>query len=230
MTYKALVIDDDNDALKKLKHYFETNFQKELTVSYLSIVSDRNNLVGYDLYILDIDLGHDQQNGFELAETIQTANPDAAVIFCTDHDELIFDSFQFNTLYFVRKEYFIQEMDNAVKKYLRQRERDDKCYVLQAGGMVQKIAYREICCFTSFGNQTVINIKDGKIISENRMLGQIYAHLPHDIFYRLSRQEVINLNNIERIEKSCVYMKNGQHIQIPHGRIKQLKAAFIRSI
>ncbi|WP_267128109.1 response regulator [Erysipelothrix piscisicarius] len=46
------------------------------------------------LYFLDVDLGPDAMNGFELAKVIRERDPRGYLVFITTHDELLLETFK----------------------------------------------------------------------------------------------------------------------------------------
>jgi DNA-binding LytR/AlgR family response regulator len=99
----ALVDDSLNDIqiIKNTVFYLCYGTDTMIQISSFQTPSDTNILNPFDMYILDIDMP--DMNGFDLANKIYEKYPNAVIIFCTMHDNLVYDSFRLNAFYFVRK-------------------------------------------------------------------------------------------------------------------------------
>ena len=120
MRIETIIIDDSLTDLLRIAQ----------ALNHLSSVTDElqfqtftyqnpNDMNRYDKewYIIDIDLG--DISGFDIANEIKVKNPKAYIIFCTSHDDLVFQSFDVDVFYFIRKDHLEQDLLSAVRKYIR---------------------------------------------------------------------------------------------------------------
>lgn len=59
------------------------------------------------------------ENGFELAERLHVLNSEIAIIFVSNHENMVFDSFEYIPMWFVRKSSLERDLLKAVKKYVQ---------------------------------------------------------------------------------------------------------------
>ena len=69
--------------------------------------------------LIFLDLEMPECNGFELAEQIYDFNPAIKIIFVSNHENMVFDSYEYAPLWFVRKSCLKRDMQKAVQKYLQ---------------------------------------------------------------------------------------------------------------
>ena len=114
----ALVDDSLNDIqiIKNTVFYLCYGTDIIIQITSFQSSSDTEILNSFDMYILDIDMP--DMNGFDLANKIYEKYPNAVIIFCTMHDNLVYDSFRLNAFYFVRKNNLEEDLSYSLKKYI----------------------------------------------------------------------------------------------------------------
>ena len=70
-------------------------------------------------HLLFLDLEMPGENGFELAERLHVLNSEIAIIFVSNHENMVFDSFEYIPMWFVRKSSLERDLLKAVKKYVQ---------------------------------------------------------------------------------------------------------------
>ena len=94
----------------------------------------------------------------------------------------------------------------------------------------QVIKYDEIVFISAAGDYTYIYLTSGKRILVRKLLGQREKNLPLNIFFRVHKSTMVNLNYVERIEKlekktSVAKMKYyDEQIIISQRNLKKLKS------
>ena len=101
---KIAVVDDEEMVLKRICRIINENLMAEKTVytfnSSVDFFSNINNL-NFDLVFLDIEIP--EISGFQLAESIRAALPNSTIIFVSNMEHLVFESFKFQPFRFVKK-------------------------------------------------------------------------------------------------------------------------------
>jgi len=119
MKIRCAIVDDNIDDLNKITELINNLSYESNTSFEVESFSDPRKLQlikPYDLFVLDIDMP--EINGFALANKIYVKNQDSVIIFCSAHDDLVFDSFKLNAFYFVRKSFLKEDMILALKKFI----------------------------------------------------------------------------------------------------------------
>lgn len=105
--YKIVICDDDETFIDLLSEKIEQDFVQRKIVCLIEKYSDSRKLldnIGAEtqLYFLDIDMP--EINGMEIADKILAKNPHSEIIFISNHEEMVFESFRYTPLRFIRKE------------------------------------------------------------------------------------------------------------------------------
>lgn len=156
-----------------------------------------------DLIFLDIQLPG--MSGFDLLEKIDYS---PKVIFTTAYSEYAIRSFDYNTVDYllkpIRHERLHQSIekashDNKHEKNLDALESDSQIFI-KDGENCHLIALTEIHLFESCKNHTRVYFNHEKPFIR-RSLSKIEERLPPHIFFRINRQQIINLSFVKTIEE-----------------------------
>ena len=119
-----------------------------------------------DCYIVDIQLG--DTDGFTICRNIREHDTESAIIFCSHHEELVFQSFRYDIFSFVRKEKLSEDLNEAVKR-LADHLSSDLYYMYSNRTDFRKIPYRDILFFESVGNDLYTYLKIGRASCRERV-------------------------------------------------------------
>ncbi len=226
MEIRCAIVDDNRRDLQKISDTVtQLSFEARcrFIISAFLTGEDRLFSENYDLYIFDIDLP--EQNGFQLASRLFTENKNATVVFCTNHDEFVFDSFKLNAFYFVRKSFLDTDLPLAIRKFLRTIDSKNTQYIVHSGDRIRSINYSDILYFEVSRNTLYVHT-DKTEYPERKTLKKLIAELPRYRFLQINHSFVVNAEHIIEIIDNNVVLSNGQHFNISRRMIKQVKEEF----
>ena len=185
--------------------------------------TDKKIMDPFDMYILDIDMP--ELNGFELADQIYQRHPKAVIIFCTMHDNLVFDSFRLNAFYFVRKNNLEEDLTYSIKKYLSLKTNDT--YIAKPANRIENIKYDRIIYFEVSHNDMYIHLEDESEIRERKSMQKLSAELSSKDFVQIGKSFLVNMRHIQKIEDGKAVLSNNQSIDIPKAQYSSVYKAFL---
>ena len=220
MKIRCAVIDDDISDLKAIKNYLnsisvETRYEFEGT--YISKPDDPLIFNQYDIYVFDIDMP--KINGFILAKQVLERHPDSTIVFCSSHEDLVFDSFKLNTSYFIRKSFLKEDLILAIKKYIRQYEQKNVKYIISNSSGTYAILLSDIIYFEVVQNYLYIHTKNHEF-KERKTLTKLESELLNSQFIKISQNFIINCDYINDLDNCIVNMKNGLKFTISRRNVK----------
>lgn len=229
MAIECVIVDDSINDIQQISaiinnYIYGTNIS--FTISMLSNHSELNLLHEYDLYILDIDLP--EINGFNLAKIIYEKHKYATIIFCTKHDDLVFDSFKLNAFYFVRKSFLESDLTLALQKFIKQYNNNLAYYILKGRNEICKIFYDDILYFEVFSNDLFIHTSDNKEYSERNSMANIIKIINKSDFVRIDKNYLINLKYVSSIEDNTLYLTSNKEFIIPRANIGRVKEEYVK--
>lgn len=223
-TILVTIIDDSVLDIKKITDLLST-FNNDLYKFMIHSYTTPKTCEDFDadIFILDIDMP--DEDGFHFSKRIYTTHPSSKIIFFTSHNELVFDAFELNPFYYVRKEELKTDLEKAINKYFD--TIDDRCYVFLTNQIPSKIPYDHIIYFQSDVNRLIISTTGSTDnYTDRRSLRSIETLDMPDSFIKVSSAFIINMKYIDSYEGTTVYFTNHTHMVIPRDNMKAFKVSW----
>ena len=245
---RAIIIDDEPDCVRlmtlQLKMYCpQVEVIAECTSSEEGLKAIRNHAA--DIVFLDIEMPN--MNGFQLLEAVGDIN--FAVVFVTAYDKFAVKAFKFSATDYLLKPTDAKDLQAAIQKVERSRKMDsrqmellkqylspattaktfpDKIALPHQDGVVF-VELSNILYCEADDNYTRFYLSNGQKHLISKTLRDIQEVLEERNFLRISRQHLINLNQIAKFMKgegSYVIMSDGQSINVARSQKDKLIEKF----
>ena len=228
------VCDDEAKVIAHLSERIKTAFASlgfEITIQiFTSIGSLKNQMLNstFDVFFLDIDMP--ESDGIDFGIFLRSSGSDACIVFVSNREERVYDSFRVAPVRFIRKNRFNEEIDEAVKAISTWWEqRRNKFLVISSRGQVNSIPIDDILYVESFDKvQSIVTETQTKTIRitmselEDKLLSRGFL-CPHKGF-------LVNYRFIDSIETTDIVLKNGELIPISKYRVIETKKAFMKLV
>lgn len=207
MEIKALIVEDSRLARKELLELIRAH--PEINVlGEAENVDSAYEMIGEmqpDLLFLDINMP--EKDGFELLEMLDEV---PVVIFTTAYDEYAIKSFEYNALDYLLKpisqERFGAALEKAKQRLQAPVERvnteksltESSQIFIKDGEQCWLVRIGQIRLFEIVGNYTRVWFEDQKPLLY-KSLNQVEEKLPETVFFRVNRQQIVNVNFIEEV-------------------------------
>ena len=219
---RILVLEDEIPAYQKLKGLLTDFFTEEVTHDWSrSIEAGKVFLESspYDLILSDIQLL--DGTSFELFESTAVESP---IIFCSAHDEYLFEAFNTNGIAYILKPYSKDDFKKALEKYrslfkqgsyetlnhstLKQlqhalheeQESYKKRFVVKRSKGIQLLTVAEISLVEASGDFCMATDSSGKRHPISQNIGSIATQVSPKKFFRINRSQLVNIDHIQNIE------------------------------
>ncbi len=241
---KAIIIEDEAPARDLIKAYLKEYDTVELIAECEDGFSGVKAVNRYrpDLIFLDIQMP--KLSGFEMLELLDEV---PEIIFTTAFDQFALKAFEMNAVDYLMKPFSFERFALAMEKVFRRIEsgRPSAKKVLEMANQIKKtekpltrlfvktgnhidvIPVEEIIRIEAQDDYVEIHTSGGKFLKKETM-GFLEEHLPQDIFLRIHRSHIINLNRIGKIEKYgkesyLLVLDEGSKVKVSKSRVKELK-------
>ncbi|WP_417362791.1 LytR/AlgR family response regulator transcription factor [Galbibacter sp.] len=183
-----------------------------------------------DLIFLDIQLSDGLS--FEIFEAVEIKS---AIIITTAYDEYALKAFKLNSIDYLLKPICDQELENAIAKYrhfkpeigqvslnfeevkkllINPVDRGYKKRIsVSVGQRIKLIAMEDVVCFYSKDKGTFLHTLENRSYVMDTTMDGIYEELQPDLFFRISRGYIININQIGDILN---YTNNRLRLKMNH--------------
>ena len=188
--------------------------------------SSSNKLMDYcvttEVDILVIDIKMPEINGFNFVDNLIKHNNKIIVIFITNIDMYVYESFKHHPFRFIRKSH-IDELDEALTSAIKKIENNKEKYVINAGSqLTYSIKVSDIVYFESQHN----NIRVVTIHGKNTFratLKSVEKDLSCKGFFRIHSGILLSIRYIYKIDTKKLEVKvmyNNTQIYLPVSRNK----------
>lgn len=229
-----ILLCDDNEAF--LYHFgraIMTEFaQREITVDLRRCDGGARLLEEIDrspadVVFLDIDMP--EANGFTIAAQLSGRPQKPLLIFTTSMEDLVFDSFQFQPFWFLRKNH-LEELPVVIDKLLAALRQGQHEYSVVVNDVTRRFLLDDILYFESKGHYILLHTA-GDIHRFRAKLDDIVAQLNSPDFIRCHNSYYINCRYMKTLDKQNVTLRAKKEIIIPvsRSRWQDTQDAFFRS-
>lgn len=233
---KTIIIDDEHNASefleKMLKRYFPNKFHICKTCENIDDAVKAIEEHQPDLVFLDIQMPN--KNGFELFKEIKEINFE--VIFTTAHSEYAIDAIKRSALDYLLKPINYIDLLGAVNRFEQKNKKENQ--ETQLNILIENIdsgdtAHKKIAIATETGfefvkfntiiyleaqnNYTKFNLTNGSSITTSKTLKHFEEILPSELFFRIHKSYLVNMNFIKRFTKGdeqFVELITGQQLPV----------------
>jgi two-component system LytT family response regulator len=243
MSITCVIVDDEKLARDLLREYIQQIPDLEI----LGEASKGKEAVEVidkltpDLIFLDVQMPG--MNGFDVLDEI---NHDPYVIFCTAYDQYALKAFEKNAVDYILKpldqerfklgvERAISRMkveQNNVGELLRNLKTENKTsydshIFVQKSEKLLNLPVEEIVYLEASGDYTILTTKNDQFVSSSG-IGKLEEILNPEIFIRVHRSTIININSLKEIEKHfnggmVVKMLNGKSFPVSRTYAKLIR-------
>ena len=217
---RVVIIEDEEPAVIKLKRLLKETGEPVDVLASLESVSQAAEWFSThpepDLIFMDIRLADGLS--FELFNLVSIQSP---VIFTTAYNEYAIKAFKVNSIDYLLKPIEPADLDAAIAKYktlfgnsgklpkeLQQdiqkllsqfTEKYKTRFFVKVGQRYKPVPVHEIECFYVQGKSTFLLYGDGKSIDIDYSLDQLGSILDPDLFFRVNRNFLINMNSVKEV-------------------------------
>lgn len=183
--------------------------------------------------LLFLDIQMPGMNGFELLDALEQQ---PAVIFTTAYDQYAVRSFEYEAVDYLLKPIDSQRLAQAVARAEAHSDDDsgplqpltvDSSVFVKDGDNCWLVQLAEISHFESCGNYCKVFFRDQRPLI-HRSLKQLEDRLPGELFFRASRQHIVNLKAVRDVEPWFggalkLALANGEEIEVSRRHSSRFK-------
>lgn len=202
----AVIVEDSRLARQELKELVKNHPEIEI-IGEAENVDDAYKLISKtNPALLFLDINMPEKDGFQLLELLDEI---PIVIFTTAYDDYAIKSFEYNAFDYLLKPINKERFAKTITKLLPTLDEKnstnkskkltiDSQIFIKEGEHCWMVFLKDIVLFEIVGNYTRVYFKDKKPLIY-KSLNQIETKLPEYDFFRVNRQQIINLKAIKNV-------------------------------
>jgi len=226
------VCDDQKTDLNRIEDLVKNALTAEKVKTYkiipyndcISLIEDIKNRRHIDLLYLDVILP--ANSGFTIADKIQSINSTIKIIFVSNYEGLVYQSFFYQPFLFIRKEMLEYEISGSIRYFLKWYTKQYPTCTFKQYGHSFSIDSRDILYMTSHLHNLTICLKESKFTCRDSIT-QRQKELHKYGFIQSHISCLINLKYVEEIKKNEIVMQNGDSVTLSRNKRDQVEEAYL---
>jgi len=206
---------------EKIADFFKRQSVAANIMTFNDSVAFLNHLyeAEYGLILLDIDMPG--LTGFEVAGKMQNLPYKPLLVFVTNQDELVYETFQYHPFGFIRKSFLEAELENVLLQALIEIQDRQQKFVFKNGRETVAVHLSDICYFEAEGNYIVMHTKN--IVHRLRdTMTRLEKELEMRGFVRIHKGFLVNQEMVYKLGNDEIVLNDG--VVLPIGRSNKEQA------
>lgn len=179
----------------------------------------------FNLVFLDVVMP--EWNGFDLASQL-VRKGETKVVFVSNHESMVFDSYDYTPLWFVRKSMLERDMLHALRKYQQATARRRISYRMKDGFGYRDVALDDMMYIEGEGHTLKVWMPDQKTYQIYGSLRSMEEELSKYGFIRIHKNYLVNQRYISEVGKKNVRLRDGSELDMGKARRKEIAEAMNR--
>lgn len=167
----------------------------------------------FDIILLDIDMP--VFTGFDIASQLSQMSNSSLIIFVSNHESLVYESFKYKPFDFIRKSNLEKDLNISLDRGKTEVSRISHRILFKSGGNEFLIKISDILYFETQGNYLNLYTTE-KIYTSRSSMKEMEQELESKSFVRIHKGFLVNINQIEVFNNSEITLKNKKIL--PMGR------------
>lgn len=223
----CIIIDDEPLAREAISNFLNEHAEIHIIGEYGSPVLAKEVLDKVDLIFLDIHMPG--VNGLDFAKQIKES--DTLIIFTTAYEEYALDSYEVDAIDYLVKPIVKERFEKAIRKAINYHQllhsedviplietgvsTMEDYFFIRADRKIHKVNYNEVLYVEGLKDYVIVHTTTQKIIAAMN-IKTIHQQLPQNLFFRISKSYIINVQHISALDNNSVFIQNDE---IPIGNI-----------
>jgi two-component system LytT family response regulator len=218
---KCIAIDDEPLALKQIADYITKTPFLELSEQFESALQAITFLQENEIDLMFVDINMPDLSGMDFVKSLD--NP-PKVIFTTAYSEYAIEGFKVNAIDYLLKPISYSDFlksANKTKSWFKlhneqpeQIKSKDNFLFIKTEHKIVRIKIDDIEYIESMREYVRIHLINEKPVMTLVRLKNIGQSLPNDIFMRVHRSYIVNLNHIKTIERNRIVYDNNVRVPV----------------
>lgn len=225
------IVDDLTKQLESLSKQIEQTWRqrdKSGTFAAFSNVMDLYPVVSqYDVVFIDIKMP--DKDGITAAKELAEIASDLIIVFVSDYDSYVWESFQADPVYFLRKAYLREELPRVVEKCIYTYAKRNQDIIIEGSHETFRCKVRELYYIEAQGKFISLHFaQDEKRI--RTAFSKVEKQLEKQTFLKVHRSYLVNGIHIRSFQNKQVILENGEVLPVSKYRYETIRQQYLMSL
>lgn len=233
----CIIIDDEPLAREELQALIKETSSIEILEKFSTALKALEFINNHQVDIIFLDIEMPLMNGLEFAKQVAE---NTLIIFTTAYPQYALKSYELDAIDYLLKPIDTRRLEKAIKKAVLYHEllsnnkntiesNTPEFLFIKADRRFHKIYFKNVLFIEGLKDYVIIHTKTQKLITAMN-LKNIHQKLPIDVFFRVSKSYIVNLECIDSFDNHSLFINESE---IPLGEVykksffeKYLKGTF----
>lgn len=226
---RIVVCDDDLYFLEYFKNLLEAEIRSRGEKSAIVCCERGTDLLEQcrkthvDVVFLDIEMP--EEDGFSIAKKLSESEEKPILVFTTNIDALVFESFQHEPIWYLLKKN-MDQLPKVVDKIIEKMVETKAFFHVIIGTQIYRFPIQSIIFFESCNHNTLLHTQS-KEFKFRKKLNEIEKELWPQTFIRCHASYLVNSMHIKIIGRTSLTLFNNIQIPISRNKLESTKMEFM---
>lgn len=190
-----------------------------------SFLGRKENLVGYDVVFMDINM--EETDGIETALQIRKFQSETVIVFVTAFINYVLEGYKVNAIRYIMKDTLETAIPECMDAVLHKMQLCQKTFVFIEGE--KKLYTDNIVYVESRKHQVIFHYMETGPAEYHiyEKLDEIEKTFSGGSFLRIHKSYLVNMKHISRINNYIAVLDTGEELPVPRLRFREAKEAFV---
>ena len=237
MQIKIALCDDDINALPIIAGAADSAFRaREIRPEIIRFTSGRDLLASmektrYQIVLLDIEMP--DMDGIAVGKVIRDRGDNTPIIFVSECESRVFESFLIQPLGFVRKSNFLNDIAAVAELYIKTcvQEQNSEYLEFHTRSGLLTLKSKQIRYIEGSRNYQMLYTTNGDAPIEVKMtMDRLEEMTEPQGFIRVHKGYLVNYRYIQRIQSNLLTLQDGTELPIGRSKIAEVKTKYLSLI
>ena len=237
MQVKIALCDDDINALPIIAGAADSAFRaREIRPEIIRFTSGRDLLASmektrYQIVLLDIEMP--DMDGIAVGKVIRDRGDNTPIIFVSECESRVFESFLIQPLGFVRKSNFLNDIAAVAELYIKTcvQEQNSEYLEFHTRSGLLTLKSKQIRYIEGSRNYQMLYTTNGDAPIEVKMtMDRLEDMTEPQGFIRVHKGYLVNYRYIQRIQSNLLTLQGGTELPIGRSKIAEVKTKYLSLI
>ncbi len=191
------------------------------SVAFLNTLQEES----FELILLDIDMP--EVTGLQIAERMGSLPQKPLLVFVTNQDALVYETFQYHPFSFIRKSFLEAELEKVLAQALSELRAGGQKFAFKNGKETVAVLRSDILYFEAEGNYLVMHTKQAVYRMRDTMT-RLENELDKKGFVRIHKGFLVNQEAVYKLGNEEVVLSDGGILPIGRSNRDQTKERLMR--
>lgn len=225
------IVDDDTEQLDSLQKEIGQAWEERDGTGSLTAFSDVMELYPvvstYDIVFMDIKMPN--KNGIHAAIELADISSRLIIVFLSDYDSYVWDSFLANPVYFLRKAHLQEELPLVIEKCIRTYQERNQTVIIDGMHESYQCSIQDLYYVEAQGKYIILHFGN-HIKSMKTTFTNVERSLKSPQFLKIHRCYLVNSAHIRSLQNKSVVLDNEETLPVSKYRYDSVHTQYLMSL